>query len=444
MAISRILTAEHLELGGGLEVLLAAALEDVSPGGRSRSGRRRAPSRSSFTAGRGWQVTNPPGRSSGAGNWTVVIRRGPTTRVLASPLPPREVPPPLRTGGDHTGDWRDAPAPAAPELGAGLRAARSRARALCAFASLAAERPRSAVGRRRRRVGRAGVGATVGTPPRHSMGGRPGPSGRRGTRRRAGHDVPRPERVRRALRAGRVPCRRVNPQFVELLLWLSSHVHDEARHIEVFTKRALRAGMPGTRWRPPSCRSKPSWIRMTSPPPRLLLNVLGEGTFLDLLRCIERHAPDAATATAAHLAHRDERRHVHFGISKVNAPSRSTPPDGIARHRGGGTRVETDQPRRYVARAHRSPDDDGGAAIQVAESRRGSRGGRALTETIERNRLRRLSACGFDTAPHVTCPTSTPRTSCDPASSASGSRSRRPVPMCTAGVGRVGPTDPRI
>jgi len=30
----------------------------------------------------------------------------------------------------------------------------------------------------------------------------------------------------------------------------------------------------------------------------LLLNVLGEGTFLDLLRFIEVHAPDAATAAA--------------------------------------------------------------------------------------------------------------------------------------------------
>ena len=45
--------------------------------------------------------------------------------------------------------------------------------------------------------------------------------------------------------------------------------------------------------------------------------MLGEGTFLDLLRFVERHAPDAATAAAARLAHRDERRHVHFGISHV-------------------------------------------------------------------------------------------------------------------------------
>ena len=57
----------------------------------------------------------------------------------------------------------------------------------------------------------------------------------------------------------------------------------------------------------------------------LLLNVLGKGTFLDLLRFIEIHAPDAATAAAARLAHRDERRHVHFGISNVKRTVATTP-----------------------------------------------------------------------------------------------------------------------
>ena len=53
--------------------------------------------------------------------------------------------------------------------------------------------------------------------------------------------------------------------------------------------------------------------------------MLGEGTFLDLLRFVEENAPDAATAAAARLAHRDERRHVHFGISHVRSGSRRIP-----------------------------------------------------------------------------------------------------------------------
>ena len=43
--------------------------------------------------------------------------------------------------------------------------------------------------------------------------------------------------------AGFLPRRQ--PAYAEVLMWLASHVHDEARHIEVFTKRALIGGYPG-------------------------------------------------------------------------------------------------------------------------------------------------------------------------------------------------------
>ena len=41
----------------------------------------------------------------------------------------------------------------------------------------------------------------------------------------------------------------------------------------------------------------PVYVQSSSDRP-LLLNVLGDGTFLDLLKFVERHAPDAATAAA--------------------------------------------------------------------------------------------------------------------------------------------------
>jgi hypothetical protein len=44
-----------------------------------------------------------------------------------------------------------------------------------------------------------------------------------------------------------------------------------------------------------------------------LLTVLGEGSFLDLLSFLERHAPDPVTRRVAHLARQDEARHVAFG-----------------------------------------------------------------------------------------------------------------------------------
>jgi hypothetical protein len=44
---------------------------------------------------------------------------------------------------------------------------------------------------------------------------------------------------------------------------------------------------------------------------------LGEGTFLDLLRYVERYAPDEATAEIARRTRADEARHVHFGVVHV-------------------------------------------------------------------------------------------------------------------------------
>jgi hypothetical protein len=123
----------------------------------------------------------------------------------------------------------------------------------------------------------------------------------------------------------------------------------------------------------------------------------GEGTFLDLLRFVERHAPDAATRAAAALAHRDEVRHVHFGISHVRR------------------RIETDpnQKANLVDAAERraakltemsglSPLLTEGLTImaagslQPAELSEGARAVRELMETMEQNRVRRLQAAGFD------------------------------------------------
>ena len=117
-----------------------------------------------------------------------------------------------------------------------------------------------------------------------------------------------------------VPARflpQVNPEYAEVLMWLASHVHDEARHVEVFTKRALAGGPRAYALASTELSLQPCSRSSDFTAAALLLNVLGEGTFLDLLRFVERHAPDAATAAAARLAHRDERRHVQFGIAHI-------------------------------------------------------------------------------------------------------------------------------
>src|SRR3954447_7446023 len=109
----------------------------------------------------------------------------------------------------------------------------------------------------------------------------------------------------------------VNPAYPEMLMWLASHVHDEARHVEVFTKRSLVGGQAGYALASTELSLHTLLDERDFSGAALLLNVLGEGTFLDLLRFVERHAPDAATRAAANLAPRDGVRQVHFGISRV-------------------------------------------------------------------------------------------------------------------------------
>ena len=114
-----------------------------------------------------------------------------------------------------------------------------------------------------------------------------------------------------------VPARflgRIHPHFREVMQLLAVQVADEARHVEVFTRRALlkqnelgRSGAGG-RASLQTLLDEPDFSLAS-----FLLSVLGEGTFLHLLSFIERHAPDPVTAQVAHLALQDEARHVAFG-----------------------------------------------------------------------------------------------------------------------------------
>jgi hypothetical protein len=199
-----------------------------------------------------------------------------------------------------------------------------------------------------------------------------------------------------------VPARylsEVNPEYLELLMWLSSHVHDEARHIEVFTKRALLGGV-----RSPALDSTDLSLQtllderdFTSS--ALLLNVLGEGTFSDLLGFIARHGPDPATTTAARLARRDEQRHVYFGITHVRRRLRSDPEQRevlIAAVEARAAKLTTltglspavSESLVLMACRSRHPTDiaEAGAAV------------RGMLERMHENRTRRLRAAGFDAA----------------------------------------------
>jgi len=118
-----------------------------------------------------------------------------------------------------------------------------------------------------------------------------------------------------------VPARfvgRVHPHFREVVQLLAVQVADEARHVEVFARRAALRGGPlgvsttGGRASLQTLLDEPDFSLAS-----FLLSVLGEGTFLNLLSFIETYAPDTVTRQVAHLALQDEARHVAFGLAHL-------------------------------------------------------------------------------------------------------------------------------
>ncbi|MFD9000339.1 ferritin-like domain-containing protein [Streptomyces sp. NPDC059582] len=110
----------------------------------------------------------------------------------------------------------------------------------------------------------------------------------------------------------------VHPHFREVLQLLAVQAADEARHVEVFTRRALlRQGAMGTS----SVGGRASLATLLTEPDfsiaSFLLSVLGEGSFLNLLSFLERHAPDPVTRRISHLVRQDEARHVAFGLGHL-------------------------------------------------------------------------------------------------------------------------------
>lgn len=118
-----------------------------------------------------------------------------------------------------------------------------------------------------------------------------------------------------------VPARfipRIHPHYREVVEVLAIQVADEARHAEAFTRRAEEGGVGlGTT----AVSSQLSLQSLLEEPDfttaAFLLSVMGEGTFLTLLKFVEEHAPDPVTAALARYAHRDEARHVAFGTSHL-------------------------------------------------------------------------------------------------------------------------------
>lgn len=118
-----------------------------------------------------------------------------------------------------------------------------------------------------------------------------------------------------------VPARhlgQIHPHFREVLQLLALQCADEARHVEVFTRRAtLRGHQPAL-----STAGGQASLRTLFDAPdfsvaTFLLAVLGEGSFVNLLNFLHAHAPDPVTRQIARLTARDEARHVAFGMAHL-------------------------------------------------------------------------------------------------------------------------------
>ncbi|MEQ1876528.1 MAG: ferritin-like domain-containing protein, partial [Bdellovibrionia bacterium] len=111
-----------------------------------------------------------------------------------------------------------------------------------------------------------------------------------------------------------IPARflgQVHPHFREVQALLAIQVADEARHIEVFTRRVHLYGHDaGTSTSGGQASLKSLLDQNDFSVAGFLLSVLGEGTFVNLLQFLSRHAPDPVAREIAVLAARDESRHV--------------------------------------------------------------------------------------------------------------------------------------
>jgi hypothetical protein len=198
-----------------------------------------------------------------------------------------------------------------------------------------------------------------------------------------------------------VPARfvsRVHPHFREVVQFLATQIADEARHVEVFTRRATRGGAPlgvsgaGGRASLQTLVDEPDWATAS-----FLLSVLGEGTFLSLLSFLERCAPDPVTRQIARLTLQDEARHVAFAIGHL---SEHLGADPALR---GGLRAAVE--RRHdalVATSGLAPAVHDALVVLAAGSwepaaiASGWKSVQALQGEMDEGRRRRLVRLGFD------------------------------------------------
>ena len=200
-----------------------------------------------------------------------------------------------------------------------------------------------------------------------------------------------------------VPVRflgRLHPHFREVMQLLAIQAADEARHIEVFTRRArlrrneLGLSTAGGQASLASLFDEPDFAIAS-----FLLSVLGEGSFLSLLWFLRDHAPDLCTREVARLAAQDEARHVAFGLAHLQRH--------VARDPTLRDRLAAAIERRHAALVHTAGLNAevfdalillAAGGWQPADLRRGHAAVVTLHRAMDDGRRHRLARLGFDPA----------------------------------------------
>lgn len=198
-----------------------------------------------------------------------------------------------------------------------------------------------------------------------------------------------------------VPARfipRIHPHYREVVEVLSMQVVDEARHAEVFTRRAQAGGLGlGTT----AASGMLSLQTLLEEPDftiaAFLLCVMGEGTFLTLLKFLELHAPDSVTKAIMRFAHRDEARHVAFGMAHLRYVL------GLEPEKRTALSVAAERRSRMLASisglspyVHDALVVLAGGGASPSQVRQGARFVTSLQREMDRARRERLQSLGFE------------------------------------------------
>jgi hypothetical protein len=200
-----------------------------------------------------------------------------------------------------------------------------------------------------------------------------------------------------------VPARfipRIHPHYREVVEVLAMQVVDEARHAEAFTRRTIAGGAEfGTT----AASSQLSLKTLLEEPDfttaAFLLCVMGEGTFLTLLKFLGERAPDPVTAALTRFAHRDEARHVAFGVEHMRYVFEREPElrfsMAAAVERRSQMLASISGLSPYV---HDALVVYAGGGISIEQIREGARYVAELQREMDRTRRERLESLGFEAA----------------------------------------------